>query len=183
MSYDNEHLTGVDSGRQVDVTASLPQSAGTASGTFAGKRVDVHWSIEHDGSADQVTIPATVGGTLAGVPVSLRGTFDLAPSFLFASGTVSGTAGGTPVDARATRAQGESSSSVDVGGTFAGVPFSLYGTVSGDLSGGHVQGTVGGKAFKVTASRKAEAVDLTGDFAGPPDLLALIVGALLYFLS
>jgi len=35
----------------------------------------------------------------------------------------------------------------------------------------------------VSGSRRSQRVDLTGSYAGPPDLLALIVGALLYFMG
>jgi hypothetical protein len=55
--------------------------------------------------------------------------------------------------------------------------------MAGDLSSGYVQGTVAGKAFKVSAARHSQTVDLTGHYSGPADLLALIVGSLLYFLG
>jgi len=161
----------------------MPQGLGDASGTFATEPVDARWSIVYHGLSDMSMVAGTVAGTLAGVVASLSGTFKLAPDFLFESGTITGMAGGSPVQAHATNAPGESSSSVNVQGDYAGSPFSLYGTLSGDLSSGYVQGTVAGKPFKVSASGSSQIVDLTGNYSGPPDLLALIVGALLYFIG
>ena len=184
MSYRNGRLlTGSQDGKRVDVTALIPRGSGHASGTFAAQPVDAHWNIAHNGSPDQTVLPATVVGTLAGVAASLSGIFDLGSSFLFQSGTLKGTAGGSPVQARAMNAPGESTSSVSVEGDFAGTPFSLYGTISGDLTSGYVKGTVAGKAFNVAASSRSQVVDVTGSYVGPPDLLALIVGALIYFLG
>ena len=179
MSYDKQHLTGAQNGKRVMVSAVLPQSAGSDLGTFASKSVDAHWSVTYNDSSNQTVIPATLGGTVAGVPVTLKGTFNHAPNFLFESGTIAGTAGGSPVQARAQQAQGERISSVNVQGNFGGVPFTLCGTLEGNLASEYVQGAVGGKPFKVTALRKSQGVELTGDYAGPSDLLALIVGTLL----
>jgi len=127
-------------------------------------------------------IPASLHGVVAGKDVSLAGQFQHASNFLFQSGSVSGSFGGSAVEAQVTSAPGESSSSVNVQGSFAGTPFSLYATLAGDLTSGYVQGTVGGKAFKVNADVRAKVVEVTGTFAGPPALLGIILGSLLYFL-
>jgi hypothetical protein len=184
MSFTNmRRLTGSQDGKRTDVTAPMPQRSGHASGTFAAEPVDAHWTIAYNASANQTVLPATVAGTLAGVATSLSGIFNLAPNFLFQSGTITGSADGSSVSAQAESTPGESTSSVNVHGEFAGTPFSLYGTLTGDLSSGYVQGTVAGKPFKVTASTRSQAIRLTGNYNGPSDLLAIIVGVLLYFLG
>jgi hypothetical protein len=159
MSFTNmRRLTGSQDGKRTDVTAPMPQGSGHASGTFAAEPVDAHWTIAYNASANQTVLPATVAGTLAGVATSLSGIFNLAPNFLFQSGTITGTADGSSVSAQAE-------------------------TLTGDLSSGYVQGTVAGKPFKVTASTRSQTIRLTGNYSGPSDLLALIVGVLLYFLG
>ena len=184
MSYTNSSpLTGFQDGKRTDVTAPMPQGSGHASGTFAAEPVDARWNISYNGTSDQTVVPATVAGMLAGVAASLSGTFNLAPNFLFESGTITGMAGGPSVSAEAARAPGASTSSVNVHGDFAGTPFSLYGTLAGDLSSGYVQGTAAGQAFKVSASRQSQKVDLRGNYSGPSNLLALIIGTLLYFMG
>jgi hypothetical protein len=160
----------------------VPQSSGHASGNYASEPVDIQWVVSYNGSSDQTVIPASLHGVVAGEDVSLTGQFQHASNFLFQSGSVSGSFGGSAVEAQVTNAPGESSSSVNVHGSFAGTPFSLYATLAGDLTSGYVQGTIGGKAFKVNADVRAKVVEVTGTFAGPPALLAIILGSLLYFL-
>jgi len=178
----NRNLTGSALGKVAGVTMDVPQSSGHASGNFASEPVDIQWAISDNGSSDQTMVPASLHGVMAGKDVSLAGQFQLRSNFLFQSGSISGSFGGSAVDAQVTDAPGESSSSVNVQGSFAGTPFSLYATLAGDLTSGYVQGTVGGKAFKVNADVRAKVVEVTGTFAGPPALLGIILGSLLYFL-
>ena len=178
----NRNLTGSALGKVAGVTMEVPQSSGHASGNYASEPVDLEWAVSHNGSSDQTVIPASLHGSVAGKDVSLAGQFQHTSNVLFQSGSVSGSCGGSAVAAQVTSAPGESSSSVNAQGSFAGTPFSLYATLAGDLTSGYVQGMVGGKAFKVNADVRTKVVDVTGTFAGPPALLGIIVGSLLYFL-
>jgi len=178
----NRNLTGGALGKVTGVTMDVPQSSGHASGNYAGEPVDIQWAISDPNSSNRTVIPASLHGAVAGKDISLAGQFQHASNFLFQSGSVSGSFGGSAVEAQVTNAPGESSSSVNVRGSFAGTPFSLYATLAGDLTSGYVQGTVGGKAFKVSADVRANVVEVTGTFAGPPALLGIILGSLLYFL-
>jgi len=178
----NRNLAGSALGKVAGVSMDMPQSSGHASGNYASEPVDIQWAISYNGSSDQTVIPASLHGVVAGKDVSLAGQFQHASNFLLQSGSVSGLFGGSTVAAQVTSAPGESSSSVNVQGSFAGTPFSLYATLAGDLTSGYVQGTVGGKAFKVNADVRAKVVEVTGTFAGPPALLGIILGSLLYFL-
>ena len=178
----NRNLTGSALGKVADVTMDVPQSSGRASGNYASAPVHLQWAISNSGSSEQTVIPASLDGVVAGKDVSLAGQFQHASNFLFQSGSVSGSFGGSTVEARVASAPGEASSSVNVQGSFAGTPFALYATLAEDLRSGYVKGTVGGRAIKVTAEVRATIVEVTGTFAGPPALLGIIVGSLMYFL-
>lgn len=178
----NRNLAGSALGKVTGITLDVPQSAGHVSGNYAGEPAHIQWAVSHNGSSDETVIPASLHGDVAGEDLSLAGQFRHASNFLFQSGSVSGSYGGSNVDAQVTSAPGESSSSVNAQGLFAGTSFVLYATLAGDLTSGYVKGTVGGKAFKVNADVRAKVVEITGTFAGPPALLGIILGALLYFL-
>jgi len=175
-------LTDSCLGRSVDLSTVLPASSGTTSGSAVGEQVSGSWKIAHNGSSDQTVVPVTLDGSLGSQSISLNGTFRLMPNFLFDSGTVIGSAGGRAVHTQASSASGESTSSVNVDGTFAGTPFSLYATIAGDLQSGLIRGTVGGKPTQLTAKVRSGAIHITGDYSGPPALFVIATGSLLYFL-
>jgi hypothetical protein len=176
-------LTGTFAGRRVDLTSKLPSGSGTARGTVAGDTSNANWQITYNGTASQRVVPVRLRGRLAAQAVSLTAVFRLKPNVLFDSGTVTGTAGGRPVHAQASSAPGESSSSVNVNGTFAGTPFSLYGTLAGDLTNGLIRGMVNGKRAHWTAQAKSGAIHITGNYSGPSELFVLATGSLIYFLG
>lgn len=179
----NGRLTGTLHGRPVDLTSQLPVGSGTLGGTVAGEPIDASWQVAYNGTKGQQVVPATLHGKLAKQSVSLDGLFRLMPDLLFDSGNVTGTAGGRPVRAQASRASGESSSSVNVGGSFAGTPFSLYATLASDLTSGLIRGNVGGKPTHLTAKSGSSRMQITGDYSGPSALFVLATGCLLYFLG
>jgi hypothetical protein len=174
-------LTGTFAGRPVDLTGKLPSGSAAARGTVAGGAFNANWQITS--SASQKVRSIRLRGTLAAQTVSLSAVFRLRPNYLFGSGTVTGTAGDHPVHARASSAPGASSSSVDVDGSFAGTPFSLYATLAGDLSSGLIRGTVDGKPTHVSARVQSGAVHITGNYSGPSELFVFAAGSLLYFLG
>lgn len=152
LAYTKEgRLTGTFAGRSVNVASKLPSGQGKAGGSFEGEPVAATWQIAYNGTASQTVLPVTLDGSFAKQSLRLSATFRLMPNFLFDSGTVTGTSNGRPVHADVTHASGESSSSVNVDGSFAGTAFSLYATIAGDLRSGLIRGTVGGKPTKLTA--------------------------------
>jgi len=184
LTYKNTgRLTGTFGGQRVNVTAALPDSRGTASGTVGGQPLDGRWRIDRNGSADQTVVPVSLTGRLAQESVVLEAVLRLHPSFLFDSGTVTGSAGGKSVEATASAASGASSSSVNVDGSFAGTVFSLDATIAGDLAGGLVRGTVAGQPVHLAAKDRSGAIHLTGSFGGPTELFVLAAGGLIYFLG
>jgi hypothetical protein len=179
----NGRLTGTFAGRPFDVTSKLPSGSGMAGGTVTGDPFDANWQISYDGTSSQTVLPVRLHGTLARQSLSLSAVFRLRPNFLFDSGTVTGTAGGRPVHALASPAAGESSSSVNVVGSFAGIPFSLYATLAGDLVSGLIRGTVGGKPMHINAKVQSGAIHITGNYTGPSELFAVATGSIIYFLG
>jgi len=175
-------LTGSFGGRRVDLTSKMPIGTGTVSGTVAGKPVDGNWQIAHNGTAPQTVLPVTLHGSLAQQSILLNSVFRLMPDLLFDSGTVTGSSGGRPVHAELARASGESTSSLNVDGTFSGTAFSLYATLNLD-GRGLVQGTVGGRPVRLTAKTHANAIHISGDYSGPSALFVLAAGSLIYFLG
>jgi len=165
------------------VASKLPSGQGKAGGSFEGEPVAATWQIAYNGTASQTVLPVTLDGSFAKQSLRLSATFRLMPNFLFDSGTVTGTSNGRPVHADVTHASGESSSSVNVDGSFAGTAFSLYATIAGDLRSGLIRGTVGGKPTKLTAKVESGEIRVTGDYSGPSALVVIAVCSLLYFLG
>jgi hypothetical protein len=176
-------LTGTFAGRNVDLTAELPASRGTVKGIMAREPVDANWQIAHNSTSGQMVLPVTVDGSLARQAISLNAVFRLMPNQLFDSGKVTGTAGGRSVQAEASSASGESSSSVNVDGSFAGTAFSLYASIAGDLRSGLIRGIVGGKPAQLKARVQSGAIHITGDYSGPSALFVIAACTLLYFLG
>jgi len=183
LAYTKEgRLTGTFAGRSVNVASKLPSGQGKAGGSFEGEPVAATWQIAYNGTASQTVLPVTLDGSFAKQSLRLSATFRLMPNFLFDSGTVTGTSNGRPVHADVTHASGESSSSVNVDGSFAGTAFSLYATL--DLQGGGlVRGTVGGRPTHLTARARSGEIHITGNYRGPSALFVLSAGSLIYFLG
>ena len=183
LAYESDKtLSGSALGHTVQVSVPLPRGTGQASGSYFDDPVSLSWNIAYNGTAGQTLFPATLNGRVAELPLSLSGEFQHASDFLFQSGSVSGSAGSSTVRVELSSAQGESTSSINAQGSFAGTPFSLYATLSGDLTSGYIEGTVAGTAFRLDAAIKSKVVHITGTYSGPPALLALMVGSLLFFL-
>jgi hypothetical protein len=159
----------------------FPTSSAPISGTVAGEPTKVQLQTADNSSSGPV-VPASLSGTLGKGPVSVVGAFTLAPSFLFESGSVSGNVGRNGIRVNVTPASGESSSSVNVSGTYGDTALSLFATVAGDLSSGLIRGYVGKMAVHLVAKQSRGAHRITGTYGGPPELLALTVGSLIYFL-
>jgi len=183
LRYANDNtLTGTALGHKVHVNVPLPKGMGHADGSYFGDPVSIDWNIAYNGSAGQTLFPVTLNGTVADLALSLSGQFQHLPNFLFQSGSVSGSAGASSVQAQLTSAEGETTSSINAQGTFDGTPFTLYATINGTLTSSYIEGTVGGKAFRLDAAVTSKVVRVTGHYSGPPALLGLMAGSLLYFL-
>lgn len=180
-------LSGSYGGQPVRLEMNVPASAGTAGGIFAGAQVSVSWTIASNDSV-YPDVPAELSGAFAGRPVDLRAVFHLEPGYFFDRATITGQVAGRPLRATAERASGGlgSTSTVAVDGTLDGTDYTIYGAVDGSLTTGQIRGAVAGAPVRLDLARTrppdADSTRLTGRYAGPPELLALIAGAFLHFL-
>ena len=178
LTYSGSRLHGTYGRHQLNL--NFNQHSAGITGTVAGKPTNLHLQTGDNSVSTQV--PASLRGSFDKERVSILGTFQLAPSYLFESGSVSGEVGRDPIKAQVIPASGSSSSSVEVTGSYGASKFQLHGEIAGDLSGGMVKGTVGGAPIHLVAQQSQGTHRIVGSYAGPPGLLGLIVGSLLYFL-
>ncbi len=175
------HLGGI----AIHAELTVPSHSGTATGTFAGAALGASWHL-NDNSAAHLEPSAVLDGELAGRGFHLRGRFVLQPDFLFDRGAVAGELCGESVVARVTTAKGglDSTSTVAVHGTLGVTDFELFASVGGDLTRGIVRGTLGDRPVSLDAAREesSSTVRITGAYEGPPALLAVLLGVLVYFM-
>ena len=175
------HLGGI----AIHAELTVPSHSGTATGTFAGAGLRASWQVDDNSTAHRGS-SAALDGELAGRGFHLRGRFVLQPGLLFDRGVVAGELGGESVVARVTTAEGglDSTSTVAVHGTVGVTDLELFASLGGDLTHGIVRGTLGDRPVGLDAAREesSSTVRITGAYEGPPALLAVIVGVLVYFM-
>jgi len=158
------------------------------------------WAPRPDYVSDFPNIPADLSGSFADVDAELHGVFHLDPSYAFERGSIVGRIGAAHLEATVLAAAGGLSDSrtVAVDGTYGSVPFEIYATIDAGLSRGMLQGFVEEAIVHLDISRPpvqrsvrvahqpidrpGPQVDLFGSYHGPPELLAIMVGAVLEFL-
>ena len=156
--------------------------AGTVGGRALTALLAQQGQVVRPGSYTTTTkLTGSVGKALTS-PV---GAFELDSGYLIRQGTITRTDQGKSVRGRAqpnlVRGIGNAA---DVSGTFGATPFALFANLPVDHPG-TVTGTIGGHRdhFEVSPTTQHwnfPIVRLTGDYSGPIDLLALIVGAIAY---
>ncbi len=125
-----------------------------------------------------------VSGSLGTTPTDLLGTFTVDSNFLFKNGLVTGKTARKPVKVLALPHKDfDTSSAVTVGGDFGDTKFSLVAVIP--VGGrGSISGMVSSKSvhLDITPLEADQlSIRLTGNYSGPTDLLALLVGAVSYF--
>ena len=150
--------------------------------------------------SDFPNIPADLSGSFADLDAELHGVFHLDPSYAFQRGSIVGRIGWAHLEATVLAASGGLSDSrtVAVDGTYGSVSFEIYATIDAGLSRGRLHGFVEEAIVHLDISRPpvqrrvraahppidrpGPQVDLSGSYHGPPELLAIMVGAVLEFL-
>ncbi len=153
--------------------------------------------------SDFPNIPADLTGSVADRAAELHGVFNLDSSYLFRRGSIVGRIGDVRLEATVLAASGGFSSSctVTVEGTHGNVSFKIFATIDGGLERGLVHGSVDEVTVHLDLVRPmvrgtlrdpdngqheidlpGPNVEVSGRFHGPPELLALTIGALLEFL-
>lgn len=145
-------------------------------------------------------ITADLTGSFADLDAELHGVFHLDPDYAFERGSIVGRIGTVHLEATVLAASGglNESRTVAVEGTYGPVPFEIYATIDAGLSRGVLHGSVEDAVVHIDVSRSSvrrtfrpgrppidlpgPQVNLSGSYAGPPELLAVMVGAMLKFL-
>jgi hypothetical protein len=160
------------------------------------------WTPSPDYVSDFPNIPADLRGTFAHADAELHGVFHLAPDYLFKRGSLAGYIGNAHLEATA-RAVGrglDDGRTVAVEGTYGPVSFALHASIDDDLCRGMVYGRMGQATVWLELNRPtiqrevplgpgAPPIDypgpeynLSGSYDGPPELLAIMAGALVRFM-
>jgi hypothetical protein len=184
LTYADRRLTGTFDGVSVDVALDVPRSHSTAIGHFAGSAISATWELG-DNSTQHPDVKSTLHGRYADKNFTLNGRFHLDDDYTIESAEIIGNFAGEAVHASVQALDGglSDTSTVAIDGEFAGSAFALAATVSPNLSGGIVCGTVNAGPVRLDAKvrRAPRVINLSGAFHGPPALLAFIAGVYLFF--
>jgi hypothetical protein len=156
------------------------------------------WTPGPDYVSDFPNIPTDLSGSFAGLEAELQGVFHLEPDFAFERGSILGRIGTVHLEATVLKASGGLSDSrtVAVEGNYGSVSFEIYATIDGGLSQGILHGSIDESTVHIDFSRPEfrrgtqpgdplrdyAGIDLSGNYDGPPELLAVMVGAILEFM-
>lgn len=158
------------------------------------------WVPRPDYVSDFPNIPADLMGSFAGSHAELHGVFHLGPNYAFERGSIVGQMGAVHLEATVLAASGGlcDTRTVVAEGTYGSVPLLVCATIDAGLSRGMLRGSVGGALVHIDLTRSAirrpvrpggphldfpgPQTDLSGSYDGPPELLAVMVGAMLKFL-
>jgi hypothetical protein len=182
-------LSGSVGGQPVRLELNVPTHHGRAAGTIAGIPVSATW-VNGDNYHIYPDVPSDLTGSFAGQPVELHASFHLEPGHFFDQGTITGHIGAEALHASVEAAEAPAglggTRAITAGGMLGSTEFTIYATIDGPLTFGHVRGTVAGASISIDAARTqgpdGGRTRLTGSYQGPPALLALTAGALLHFI-
>src|SRR5215469_8126371 len=182
-------LSGSVGGQPVRLELNLPTHHGRAAGTIAGIPVSATW-VNGDNHHIYPDVPSDLTGSFDGQPVELHASFHLEPGYFFDRGTITGRIGAEALEASVEAAAAPEgmggTPTIAAEGTLGSTEFTIYATIDGPLTFGHIRGTVAGAPIRIDAARTrgpdGGRTRLTGSYQGPPALLALTAGALLHFI-
>jgi hypothetical protein len=185
LVHQDRQLSGLVGDAPVDFLLDVPRHVGEARGNFAGRDFVASWQLG-DNYFEHPDLNGTAKGTFAGHEFDLQGVFHLDPNYAITAAEISGRIGGKEISARLQPALGGLSPTrtVAIDGTFAGTNFSIFATISGDLTRGHIRGQVGGHVIRLDADNdnRTKTTGIKGTFGGPPAILTITVAAFLYFI-
>ena len=182
-------LSGSVGGQPVRLELNTPTHNGRAAGTIAGIPVSATW-VNGDNHHIYPDVPSDLTGSFDGQPVELHASFHLEPGYFFDRGTITGRIGAEALEASVEAAAAPEgmggTPTIAAEGTLGSTEFTIYATIDGPLTFGHIRGTVAGAPIRIDAARTrgpdGGRTRLTGSYQGPPALLALTAGALLHFI-
>lgn len=183
-------VSGLVGGKVATATGSLTSGgATTITGVLAG--LDL---IAHLRQQDQVRVAGgyrtttQVAGSVGPSTTSLDGTFTLDSGYLFQKGDITGSNQGHQVQVLALPLTGpDVRQGAALGGSFGSTPIALSAVISVGATGS-VTGTVDGRTIRFDVAKgptsphgNVPTLRVTGNYSGPADLFALIVGGIAYF--
>jgi hypothetical protein len=183
-------VSGTVGGKPVAATGSL-YASGTATikGVLAGLGLIAQLTQQDQaptagGYLTTTHLDASVGRATS----TLVGSFTLDSDYIFQGGIISGSNQGLDVRVDATPLPGAAiGSSATISGAFGSTPVALTADVPSGSSGS-VVGTVAARKVRfdvtngpTTTSENFRNLRVTGNYSGPADLFALIIGGITYF--
>ena len=157
---------------------------GTLEGTWLDEPLTASWQIEASGPSRGPS--GHLRGNFGSRSAELHASFHLGPGSLLERAEVSGYVGDQGLEAKVARAEGPfaSTDTIVVEGKQEGTAFEVFVALTGDKSRAAVRGTCGGARVRLDATRDHHGapVRIAGECSGPPELLALLVCATLYFM-
>ena len=185
LSYrDNEVIEGTVAGTAVRLTGRVGSYRGPLKGTWGDVKLAANWRLGDNSAAPAGPLPGIITGNFGDSPFKLKGYFQRGSHYLFEQAEIIGDLCGQLLRVEVSAAEGGlgSTGTVVAEGTLGEETFELFAALSGDLTRAVVRGSFGGRpvSLDVTRNRPA-AARIVGHYAGPPALLALMVGTVVYF--
>jgi hypothetical protein len=177
LTRSGDALVGTVGDGQVDLQLSVPNSQAGVRGSCLGAQMAGYWRIESN--FENLDPVGLFLGEWDGVPVFLRSEVHLSPAYGLGRVDVIGTVGERELRCRVAPVDRYTAgrSLVSVDGYFDTQDVTLFGGVSDDYSSAHLDGVIGGCQVSLVATRTA----VNGSYAGPAELLPLLIASLLYF--
>jgi hypothetical protein len=184
LVFQHGRLTGTVADEAVDLEAVIPNSHSSAVGRMGGSSVTAMWDVASNyNMAEQ---PASLVAKFGSGEVRLSTTIRLRDPRMpiFVGADVVGDVLGDRVAVRVAPGR-EFTCSVFIDGQVGDLAIDLAAAVSSDLESGEAQGTIGGHAVRLEASRLPEdraGRSVRGDWAGPSSICLMSAASLLYFM-
>ena len=157
---------------------------GTLEGTWLDEPLTASWQVGPPGPNRGPS--GHLRGSFGSRSAELHASFHLGPGSLLERAEVSGYVGDQELEAKVARAEGAfgSTGTIVVEGRQEETAFGVFVGLTGDMSRAGTRGTCGGAPVRLDATRDHHGapVRVTGEYSGPPELLALFVCATLYFM-
>lgn len=188
LTFRHGVLSGSAGGQPVSLELSVPAHRGRAAGMITGIPVSAAWTTA-DNYRVYPDVPADLAGAYGGQPVEMHATFHLGPGWFFSRGTITGQIGTEAFSATVEAAEtpaGLGGKAVTVAGTLGSTEFTISAATDGPLTRGEIRGNVAGAPLHIHVARSRGTdgghTRLSGNYQGPPALLALAAGAFLHFI-
>lgn len=182
LTYRNSLLHGVVGSGPIRIAVAGRPNRASYAGTCSGHDFVLDLQV---GSNHRNLNPTTeLRGSYDGAPVELSGAVHLTSYFALRHVDITGTIGDHRVTAVVASVEAPASGPavLSIDGHFDDAVITAYAAVGPTGRAQRIEGLVGGQTMRLTVDTVAGlGVHIGGEYAGPPALLGLLVGALTYF--